>query len=50
MLDITLIYKCRYTNKHQRIMKGQSKMDNPQKLATQVTQDEEKKNPQHNMF
>ena len=26
------------------------KMDNPEKLATQDTQDEEKNNPQHNMF
>ena len=30
------------TNKCQRIPKGQSKMDNPEKLATQGTQDEEK--------
>ena len=29
-------------NKHQRIPKGQSKMDNPEKLATHGTQDEEK--------
>ena len=28
-------------NKRQRIPKGQSKMDNPEKLATQGTQDEE---------
>ena len=27
-----------------RIPKGQSKMDNPEKLATQATQDEEKNN------
>ena len=26
-------------NKHQRIAKGQSKMDNPEKMATQGTQD-----------
>ena len=29
-------------NKRQRIPKWQSKMDNPEKLATQSTQDEEK--------
>ena len=29
-------------NKRQRIPKGQSKMDNPEKLATQGTQDEDK--------
>ena len=32
------------TNKRQRIPKGQSKMDNPEKLVTQGTQDEEKQN------
>ena len=31
-------------NKRQRTQKGQSKMDNPEKLATQGTQDEEKQN------
>ena len=31
-------------NKHKRIPKGQSKMDNPEKLATEGTQDEEKHN------
>ena len=32
-------------------MTGQSTMDNPEKLATQVTQDEEKQNKsQHNMW
>ena len=31
-------------NKHQRIPKGQSKMDNPEKPATHGTQDEEKQN------
>ena len=31
-------------NKRQRIPKGQSKKDNPEKLATQGTQDEEKQN------
>ena len=30
------------SNKRQRIKKGHSKIDNPEKLATQVTQDEEK--------
>ena len=35
--------KCRTAiNKRQRIQKEQSKMDNPEKLATQDTQDEEK--------
>ena len=32
------------TNKRQRIPKGQSKMDNPENLTTQGTQDEEKQN------
>jgi hypothetical protein len=31
-------------NKHQRIPKRQSNMDNPEKLATYGTQDEEKEN------
>ena len=31
-------------NKRQRIPKGQSKMDNPENLATQGTQDEDKQN------
>ena len=31
-------------NKRQRIPNGQSKKDNPEKLATQGTQDEEKHN------
>ena len=31
-------------NKHQRTPKGQSKMDNPEKLATYGTQGEEKQN------
>jgi len=33
--------KSKYSNKRQRTPKGQSKMDNPEKLATQ---DEEKQN------
>ena len=39
-------------NKRQRIPKGQSKMDNPEKLTTLGTQDEEKqsKKSQHNML
>ncbi len=32
----------RVHNKRQRIPKGKSKMDNPEKLATQGTQDDEK--------
>ena len=32
------------SNKHQRIPKGQSKIDNPKNLATQGTQNEEKQN------
>ena len=32
------------TNKRQRIPKGQSKIDNPEKLATLGTQDEVKQN------
>ena len=31
-------------NKHQRIPKGQSSMDNPEELSTYDTQDEEKQN------
>ena len=31
-------------NKHQRIPKGQSKMDNPEKRVPYSTQDEEKQN------
>ena len=31
-------------NKRQRTPKGQSKLDNPEKLATQGTQDEDKQN------
>ena len=31
-------------NKRQRTLKGQSKKDNPEKLATQGTQDEDKQN------
>ena len=31
-------------NKRTRIPKGQSKQDNPEKLATQCTQDEDKQN------
>ena len=31
-------------NKRQRISKGKSKIDNPEKLATYGTQDEEKQN------
>ena len=31
-------------NKSQRIPKGQSKMDTPEKLATQGTQEEDKQN------
>ena len=33
-----------YLKKRQRIPKGQSKKDNPEKLATQGTQDEDKQN------
>ena len=33
-----------YVNKRQRIPKGQSKKDNPKKLATSGTQYEEKQN------
>ena len=32
------------TNKRQRILKGQSHNDNPEKLTTQGTQDKEKQN------
>ena len=43
--NLTTIYK------HQKIPQDQSKIDNPEKLATQGTQDEEKQNKnttQHN--
>ena len=36
--------KTKNKTKRQRIPKEQSKMDNPEKLATQGTQDEEKQN------
>ena len=35
------------SNKCYRILKGQSKMDNPEKLATYGTQDEEKLSIKH---
>jgi hypothetical protein len=37
-------------NKHQRILKGQSNMDNPEKLATYDTQDEEKQNKNRKQY
>ena len=40
---IILIY-ISHLDKRQRILKGQSKMENPKNLATHVTQDEEKQN------
>jgi len=44
LICLWLYYKC------QRIPKGQSKYNNPEKLATQGTQDEEKQNEnKHNM-
>ena len=45
MLFLKLIkyIKC-VVNNGQKIPKGQSKMDNPEKLATQVIQNEEKQN------
>ena len=39
-----LTYLLYVVNKYQRILKGQSKMDNPEKLGTQGTQDEDKEN------
>ena len=44
-MELTSIH---YLNKRQRIPKGQSKMDNPQKLATQCTQDEKTKTKTEN--
>ena len=35
-------------NKRQRITKGQSRMDNPEKLATLDTQNEDKQNTKRN--
>ena len=43
MIDITII-KDNNRNKRKIILKVQSKMDNPEKLATQGTQDKEKQN------
>ena len=38
-------------NKRQRIPKGQSELDNPEKLVTYGTQDDEKQNTtQHNVY
>ena len=56
MYDIAEInngYKCAgiqhyLIDKGQRIPKGQSKMDNPEKLAAQGTLDEDKQNKKHN--
>ena len=45
-IDKSILYVFRLpdilSNKRQRIPKGQSNMYNPEKLATQITQDEEK--------
>ena len=38
------VMKIKLLNKRQRKPKGQSKIDNPEKLATQSTQDEDKQN------
>ena len=43
-----LTYYKKSRNERQRIPKGPSNMDNPEKLATQGTQDEDKKNKKHN--
>ena len=37
-----MVHKAQIENKHYRNPKGKSIMDNPEKLATQGTQDEEK--------
>ena len=41
LLVVLYIHVC-VVSKRKRIPEGQSKMDNPEKLATLVTQDEEK--------
>ena len=41
MKNLTISFR---ENKHQRIPQGQSKMDYPEKLATQGTRDEDKQN------
>ena len=50
-------YSCRivklqsaFGNKRQRIPKGKSEMDNPEKLTTQVTQDENKNTTQYVLY
>ena len=56
MYDVAEInngYKCAgiqhyFIDKGQRIPKGQSKMNNPEKLATQGTLDKDKQNKKHN--
>ena len=44
VVNINMQRDSRTVNKSQRIPKGQSKIDNQEKLATQGTQDEEKQN------
>ena len=39
---LRVVLNCQTTNKRLRKPKGQSKMDNPEKLATKRTQEEEK--------
>ena len=46
-IDVT--HNC-FLNKRERISKGQSKIDNPEKQATWGTEDEEKQSKTHNMI
>jgi hypothetical protein len=43
---LRVVLNCQTTNKRLRKPKGQSKMDNPEKLATKRTQEEEKQDNQ----
>ena len=45
-----MVISCTYINKRYRIQKGQSKIDNPEKLATWGTQDEEKQNKNTTLY
>ena len=48
LYDIDMYESEQLSNKRQRKPKGQSKMDNLEKLTTQVTQDEENKTEKNN--
>ena len=50
LYDIDVYESEQLSNKRQRKPKGQSKMDNLEKLTTQVTQDEENKTEKNNII